>query len=130
MSALHLLICASRMTPQTQEALEVTIRDILDTANRRNAESAITGILIAHRGWFVQAPEGAREVVRERFEAISHDPRHLALTVLGEGPTAARVFGEWTICSSILSATDRTVLDVGARPPSGEPRGGARVSAG
>ncbi len=121
MSRLHLILYASRMTPATRDALEGSIRDILSTAKRRNAESEITGILIAHSGWFIQALEGAQDAVRERFRAISKDPRHQELVVLGEGPILARVFGAWSMCSSILSDTDRMVLDLLGKKASFDP---------
>jgi hypothetical protein len=109
---LHRTIYASRVTPELQLDLDGTLRRILQVAVRENARQDITGLLIAHRGWFVQALEGPTAAVREKFGLIVRDPRHRDVIILAEGPTEARLFGAWSMCAAALSATDAAVLEV------------------
>lgn len=112
MEALHRVIYASRVNPKHLTDLDATLLDILATATRENAKRSITGMLIAHGGWFVQALEGPEAAVQERFGVIVRDPRHRDATILGEGRTEARLFGAWSMCAKTLSPTDATVLEV------------------
>ncbi len=121
MSKLHLLLYASRISSAVEDVLELTIKDILRISAKRNAACAVTGILIAYRGWFIQALEGPKAAVSQRFNAISRDPRHQDLLLLGQGPTLARVFGNWSMCSSVLSQKDQSVLEILGRKPSFDP---------
>lgn len=112
MSALHILLYASRATPKSLRRMEATTKEILAVSMRQNAARSITGLLIAHRGWWVQALEGSDAAVHERFGVIARDGRHRDVHVLAEGPTLARVFGAWSMCSKVLSETDVAVLEV------------------
>lgn len=112
MATLHRTIYASRVTPAQLTNLDESLKDILRVAIRENAKHDITGLLIAHRGWFVQALEGPTGAVHEKFGLIVRDPRHRDVNILSEGPTEARLFGGWSMCARILSATDAEVLGV------------------
>jgi hypothetical protein len=112
METLHRVVYASRISPEHLNDLDETIRAILASAIRNNRPRGITGLLIAHRGWFVQALEGTKDSVHERFGAIVRDLRHRDAVILVEGPTEARMFGAWSMCSKILSPTDAAVLEL------------------
>lgn len=110
--ALYCVIYASRVNPAHLKDIDATLRDILVTATRKNSKRDVTGLLIAHRGWFVQALEGPAAVVQERFRVIIGDPRHRDAVILAEGATQARLFGAWSMCAKTLSPTDATVLEM------------------
>ena len=112
METLHRVVYASRVNPHYLDNLDETLKDILTVAVRENGRRAITGLLIAHRGWFVQALEGPVEAVHGRFGAIVRDTRHRDAIILAEGPTQARMFGAWSMCARVLSPTDAAVLDL------------------
>jgi hypothetical protein len=112
MESLHRVTYASRITPECLNDLDATLRDILAAATRENPRRSITGLLIAHRGWFVQALEGTKEAVHERFGVIIRDIRHRDAIILAEGKTEARLFGAWSMCAKALSPTDATVLEI------------------
>lgn len=71
--------------------------ELLRTARKRNAELAVTGMLLYEGGAFIQALEGTEADVVALYQAITQDPRHRAATVLWSGHIAARSFGEWTM---------------------------------
>jgi hypothetical protein len=112
MESLHRVVYASRVNPQYLDNLDETLKDILAVAVRENGRRGLTGLLIAHRGWFVQALEGPAEAVQERFGVIVRDTRHRNAIILGEGPTEARMFAAWSMCAQVLSPTDAAVLDL------------------
>ncbi|HEY0193107.1 MAG TPA: BLUF domain-containing protein [Kofleriaceae bacterium] len=76
-------------------------RDELDVLlskwRRRNAERAITGVLLHHRESVFQVLEGFPDLVRPLYETISQDPRHDAITTLIDEPAERRCFGDWSV---------------------------------
>lgn len=121
MSQLFRIVYASRASPKALVDLDGTLRDILTTAIRENRRRDLTGLLVAHRGWFVQALEGPMGQVRDRFGAIVRDPRHRDAVILGERTVDARRFEAWSMCARALSATDDAVLATLDRKPSFNP---------
>ncbi|MDP1737371.1 MAG: BLUF domain-containing protein [Caulobacter sp.] len=121
MKSLHRIVYASRVTLNVVPDMDETLKDILRVAVRENANQGITGLLIAHRGWFVQALEGPVSAVRSRFGSIVRDPRHRDVNILAEGPSEARLFGAWSMCARVLSATDAAILEVLDRRASFDP---------
>ena len=70
------VVYASRATYQCVANLPLELEQILAAAILNNRPKKITGLLIAHRGWFLQVLEGPDEVVYELFRHICTDPRH------------------------------------------------------
>jgi hypothetical protein len=108
---LYRLIYASRILPICLEDLDGHLASILDVAIRRNRARGVTGLLVAYRGWFVQALEGPAEVVRDAYAEIRDDLRHQSPTILIEGAVPARMFAAWPMCARVLSKADAAVLD-------------------
>lgn len=78
------------------------LRDILDTARRRNRLNGITGLLIADGKRFLQALEGEGPVIEETFVRIKNDPRHFAVVMLSMKEIIRREFGEWEMaCNKV-----------------------------
>lgn len=71
--------------------------DILEVSRRKNAERAITGMLLHSEGSFIQVLEGVHEDIREVFHHISRDERHTEITVLAEREIPQRDFPDWTM---------------------------------
>jgi hypothetical protein len=105
----RLLYC-SRMTPAVAADLEPTLKSVLEASIRNNREASISGLLIGHRGWFVQALEGPERALEQRFDVIRRDPRHTDCSVLHWGHVAERAFPRWSMCAQGLSATDEAIL--------------------
>jgi hypothetical protein len=110
-SGLQRLIYASRQNLPPDAPLDEVVSDIIQASIRNNRERAITGLLLVHEGWFVQALEGPGPAVRERYERIAADPRHADARVLEIEPALARTFGDWNMCARTLSDADDALLD-------------------
>lgn len=78
---LHRLIYASRITIAPID-LNEEVGEIVRASIRRNREAAITGLLLAHAGCFVQALEGPAEAVLATYGRICEDPRHTGKSVV------------------------------------------------
>ena len=104
------VIYASRATPQCIAEMSGNLQSILTAAIANNRPKNITGLLIAHRGWFLQALEGEMDEVHALFKHICTDPRHRDAIILGEGEVMHREFGLWSMCARQLSPTDALIL--------------------
>ena len=66
-------------------------------ARSGNAKKDVTGALLTHEDWFVQALEGDEDVVRDLYEHIYRDGRHEKVTVIFAEPVDERVFARWAM---------------------------------
>jgi len=124
--ALHRLIYASRITIPPID-LNEEVGEIVRASIRNNREVAITGLLLAHDGCFVQVLEGPAEAVLTTYGRICDDPRHAEAKVLGAGPAEARAFGDWNMCARRITPADDAILDTLAMRAAFEP---AKLTAG
>ena len=115
------LIYASRMSPECVALPDDTLTAILNVAVPNNRRLDVTGLLIAHQGWFLQALEGREATVRGLYDAIAADPRHHDTSLIAEGRQGERRFGAWTMCARTLSRTDQAVLATLDRKASFDP---------
>lgn len=91
--------------------LEHEVGEIIRASIRNNRDTALTGLLLVHAGWFLQALEGPAAAVDRTYLRIGADSRHEACRVLASGPAAQREFGDWNMCARGLSAADDALLD-------------------
>jgi hypothetical protein len=70
---------------------------VLSTSIRRNAESALTGMLWADGKSFAQVLEGDPDDVGRTMERIREDRRHADIEVLLDRPVLSRQFGDWSM---------------------------------
>jgi len=103
------LIYASRIAPVCQEDLRKALLDIVGEAISNNRKTEVTGLLVAHRGWFVQALEGEEETVAALYRRISADRRHHHVQSLSGEIAEARLFS-WSMGARVLASGDEAVL--------------------
>jgi hypothetical protein len=108
---LHRLVYSSRQRVPEAD-LEHTVGDIIRVSIRNNRDVAVTGLLLVHQGYFVQALEGPAESVMSTYRRILDDPRHEACKVLAAGPAAKREFADWNMCARGMSAADDVILRI------------------
>jgi hypothetical protein len=106
---LHRLVYASR---QAIEPVRVNdeVDEIIRASIRNNRDVAITGLLLIHDGWFLQALEGPAEAVMVTYRRILDDPRHKEARVLAAGPATLREFANWNMCARRMSHADDAIL--------------------
>ena len=68
---------------------------ILMTARRCNERDGITGALVCRRDIYLQLLEGPEMQVRQTYDRIERDDRHVDLKLLVSTPATERMFGEW-----------------------------------
>jgi Sensors of blue-light using FAD len=107
---LHRLIYASRQEIAPGD-LDDEIGEIIRAAIRRNREVSITGLLLIHAGYFLQALEGPAEAVLTTFGRIGADPRHSGAKVIHAGPAKAREFADWNMCARRMAPADDAILE-------------------
>ena len=87
------LIYASRWAVPEGRVLDEEVRKIVIASMNNNRLVNVTGLLLVHDGWFVQALEGPAAGVRETYERVAMDQRHTDVTLIvlwdgqgGDGP--------------------------------------------
>ena len=108
--SLHRLIYSSRVNVAEAD-LEHEVGAIIRASIRNNREVAVTGLLLVHAGWFVQALEGPAEAVMNTYGRILNDRRHRNSKVLAAGPASTREFGDWNMCARGMSPADDAIVD-------------------
>jgi hypothetical protein len=107
---LHQLIYASRIRiPWPDQAREVD--QIIRASIENNRRVDVTGLLLVHDGWFLQALEGPAESVLATYGRIRDDARHDDCRVLHAGPGEARSFEDWNMCARHMTPADEAILD-------------------
>lgn len=107
---LHRLLYASRITIPPID-LNEEVGQIIRTSIKNNREVAISGLLLVHEGWFLQALEGPAAAVLTTYGRICNDPRHTDSKVLGAGPAQTRAFADWNMCARRVTPADDAILD-------------------
>ena len=106
------LVYASRAVLPVLAKFDATVADILSRAQANNTRMGLTGLLIAHRGWFIQCLEGPRRNVSMIFGAIGRDLRHAQLELMQAGPVEDRLFGRWSMCAHAITPDAKPILDM------------------
>lgn len=71
---------------------------IVTGARKRNGELGITGVLLYHRGGFIQLVEGSKESVLHVYhDIICRDRRHRSMEVVLDQPVERRGFPGWSM---------------------------------
>lgn len=108
--ALYRLVYASQISPACKGDLRGAMAQILTHAIVANRPRDITGLMVAHRGWFLQGLEGPADGVKLLFEIISADARHHHALPVVEMEADERIFGQWAMGARLLSQGDEAVL--------------------
>lgn len=66
---------------------------ILGASDANNRRDHLTGVLIFHRGQFMQVIEGARTDLERLLKRLRADVRHTDMRMLFDGPAQGRRFG-------------------------------------
>ncbi len=124
-SPLQRLIYVSRFSaafPSERQEQDYVTSAILRASNRNNGACGVTGLLLVHRGHFMQVLEGPAEGVKATYERITQDHRHTDIRLITVERCEQRLFPDWTMCVRRVSAGDGSFMgDVnmaGAADPS------------
>lgn len=71
------------------------IQSLLRSAEYRNQQKGISGMLCWSGEFFLQCLEGERAAVTQCFSRISTDSRHHSVELILSAPTSVRWFSQW-----------------------------------
>jgi len=97
--ALLELIYTSLAEPKNQTK---DVRDILESSERNNKASSVTGLLLFDSQRYIQILEGQAEDVETLFDVIGKDSRHHSLELLHKGQITGRSFETWRMAYEAL----------------------------
>lgn len=112
---LRITYVSTAMHPTDQD-----IEAILETSNRNNIRSGITGVLMFNGINFLQTLEGGDVQVNELIESIKLDPRHSGVTTIRSEHDDKRFFEDFSMAYlsenigdavSVLSGVKNSDLD-------------------
>jgi hypothetical protein len=86
--------------------------EIVGASHARNSREDLTGVLLAHDGWFVQCLEGLPCRLTRLLQVIGADPRHELMQLVEFNPVGERRFGAWAMAHVVL--TPNLIGQVGA----------------
>jgi len=91
---MYFLAYVSSAAPKISED---NLIDILIDSRRRNSQNSITGLLLYIEGRIIQVIEGEEHDVIQLFSKIEQDRRHYSIQKFAEGPSADRLFKDWSM---------------------------------
>ncbi len=103
----HIIYASIATTPFDTAALKA----LLQKVRAKNAERAVTGMLLYTSGNFFQVLEGADATLAELFVTIAADPRHKNVTKIIQEPITRRDFSEWTMGYGEVDSTDLASME-------------------
>ena len=101
---LERLIYASRWAPGLADHIDQIVLGILGSSIANNRPAELTGLLVLHDGWFVQALEGRSQSIARLMDTILQDRRHTEVKIIGAGYIGARAFQDWDMVAARVGA--------------------------
>lgn len=71
------------------------LSEIVGSSNERNTREELTGVLVCHDGWFLQALEGLPSRLSRLLFRLSTDPRHQDMQMIDFRAIDRRAFEGW-----------------------------------
>ena len=105
------MLSIAYVSAATQDLSDDEVAAILTLSRANNACRQLTGVLLYHRGRFIQVLEGPDEAVNARFAVIAEDSRHSGVQKIIEKQIGARQFPEWTMGFQPLTSENVKQLD-------------------
>jgi len=97
----QLVYTSSATFDPASEAGSRHIAQILETARRHNSQAGLSGFLLVGGDWFAQVLEGEAAAVTGLFRRILFDHRHMNVRLIETRAVRERLFGEWSMGSTI-----------------------------
>lgn len=85
------------------------LRAIVEECRRFNEGNGVTGLLLYHRGRFLQYLEGERARVLQSYERIKADPRHRDCAIVSVERLEARRFSDFAMAYQRADPADADV---------------------
>ncbi len=93
---MHLIVYISKFSKQAGSP-DTVLTNIVEHSKELNKNSEITGVLFYENGHFLQALEGEKVIVEEKYKKIAQDKRHHDVIKIIDEPIEARSFPDWSL---------------------------------
>ncbi len=90
------IVYVSRAAESVADTLMPLI-DIIGVSDRNNRRDQLTGALLRHGGFFIQAVEGARGDLDRLLTRLRQDRRHADIRILSDRTVEERQFPDWAM---------------------------------
>jgi len=105
---MHLIVYMSEYVGDSASMFH-DIKDIVTTSQAKNPEHGVTGILLYHKGKFLQILEGEEGELRALMRNIENDERHRNVQYLVDEGIEERSFEKWNM--TFFNLSDKKSLD-------------------
>ena len=102
MIQLHRAIYASRAVGVSSSNL-MALSEILGASQRNNVSRGLTGMLLAHDGWFLQVLEGQKASIDRLFADLEGDSRHVEIRMLSYDLIDQAEFSQWSMGQAVIT---------------------------
>jgi len=82
---------------QSRPFSSLQLTELLTKARQNNQGLGVSGLLLYHRGSFLQVLEGDEAIVTRLYDKIAMDPRHKRCIVIKRGSIVERTFADWSM---------------------------------
>ncbi|MEM6812250.1 MAG: BLUF domain-containing protein [Pseudomonadota bacterium] len=96
------MLCYMSDAVGAPDEIESTMSNIIQTSRKNNHEKLISGVLIYHKGKYLQVIEGPKENIQNLYHVIEQDNRHENCKILIDCEVESRGFAEWKMEDLIL----------------------------
>ncbi len=87
------------------------LTSLLAKARQRNSVTDISGVLLFHKGSFLQVLEGDEAAVDSTLARIGKDPRHQGVLLLSRRQIEQRAFADWRMGFLAVTASMQSKID-------------------
>lgn len=101
------LVSLTYMSAAVSVPMDSELQQLLGKARKRNAELAVTGVLLYSGGTFLQYLEGPADAVEHVWRIIRVDPMHHNILEMDRGEIGNRLFPEWSMAVRAPSGSFR-----------------------
>lgn len=89
----------------------MALSEILGASQRNNRTRGLTGMLLAHDGWFLQALEGQKAAIDRLFTDLELDSRHGEMRLISFEPIETPAFAEWSMGQAMITPSIASRLE-------------------
>lgn len=104
------MLSLTYLSSATSSFHEDDLTGMLAAIRTKNEALGLTGVLLYHRGGFIQTLEGPDEAVESTFDMVERDVRHRGVLVVLRDPIEEREFPDWSMGFRSLSNPEADTL--------------------
>ena len=105
--SLHQIIYTSQASEQFNKR---NLLDLLHTSRGYNTIDNISGLLMHRNGYFLQIIEGEQDVIKDLFQRLNNDTRHINIKLILDRSVESRLFSNWAMACADFDEPELSML--------------------